>query len=141
MRTFLKTSITSVFFVLGSLGISPHARAVDVYKCQDVHGKFNYTDSPCVGRSKMVSYSKITEHNYQYKQEQAAQVKRFRAERVSEARRNKTLPDVNVFAVTEKYDNQVRDARFKYPRTSEQAVLNKHLDQIEKNRQRGLKGM
>jgi len=61
---------------------------------------------------------------------------------VAIARRNKALrSDVNVFAVNEKYDNQMRDERFQHPRTSEQAVLNKNLEKIEKNRQRALKGM
>lgn len=141
MRTFFKTSL-AVGVVLACLGASPVVLAVDVYKCKDALGKLNYTDSPCVGRSKMVSYSKITERNYQYQQQQAAHVKRFKAEGVAIARRNKALrSDVNVFAVNEKYDNQVRDERFQHPRTSEQAVLNKNLEKIEKNRQRALKGM
>ncbi len=142
MRAFLKTSLSAFGFVLASVGASSDALAVDVYKCKDVHGKFNYTDSPCVGRSKMVSYSKITEHNYQYQQEQAPQVKRFKAERVAVAHRNKALrSDVNVFAVNEKYNNQVFDEKFKHPRTSEQTVLNKNLEKIEKNRQRELQGL
>ena len=58
------------------------------------------------------------------------------------ARRNAKLrSNVNVFAVNEKYKNQVFDERFKHPRTSELAVLNKSLDKIEKKRQRELKGM
>lgn len=142
MSTFLKTSLSVVLVVFGCLVIASEALAVDVYKCKDAYGKFNYTDSPCAGQSKMVKYSKITEHNYQYKQEQAAQVKRFKTERMMEMRRNKALrSDVNVFAMNEKYNNQVFDERFKHPRTSEQAVLNKNLDKIEKNRQRELKGM
>ncbi|GAC1370465.1 MAG: hypothetical protein NVSMB40_03520 [Aquirhabdus sp.] len=89
----------------------------------------------------MVSYSKITDHNYQYQQQQAAQVKRFKAERVEVARRNAALrSNVNVFAVNEKYNNQVFDERFNHPRTSEQSVLNKNLQKIEKNRQRELTG-
>lgn len=141
MRTFFKTSVT-VGVVLVCMSSSPVVLAVDVYKCKDVHGKFNYTDSPCIGRNKMVSYSKITEHNDQYHQQQAAQVKRFKAERVAVARRNAKLrSNVNVFAVNEKYKNQVFDERFKHPRTSELAVLNKNLDKIEKKRQRELRGM
>jgi hypothetical protein len=142
MRAFLRTSLSAVGVVLASVGASSDALAVDVYKCKDAHGKFNYTDSPCVGRSQMVSYSKITERNYQYKQEQAAQVKRFKAERVATMRRNSALrSNVNVFSVNEKYKNQVFDERFNHPRTSEQGVLNKNLDKIEKKRQRELKGM
>lgn len=141
MRTFFKTS-GAVGVVLVSMGASSTVWAVDVYKCKDVHGKLNYTDSPCVGRNKMISYSKITEHNDQYHQQQALQVKRFKAERVAVARRNAALrSNVNVFAVNEKYNNQVFDERFKHPRTSEQAALNKNLDKIEKKRQRELKGM
>lgn len=140
MRTFFKTSFSTFGFFLVSMGASD-ALAVDVYKCKDPQGKLNYTDSPCVGRSKMVSYSKITEHNYQYEQQKAAQVKKFRAERVVMARRNKALrSNVNVFTVNEKYNNQVFDERFKHPRTLEQAVLNKNLDKIEQKRQRALKG-
>lgn len=142
MRTFLRTSLSAVGVLLASVGASPDALAVDVYKCKDAHGKFNYTDSPCLGRSKMVSYSKITEHHYQYQQQQAAQVKRFKAEHVAVARLNKTLrSNVNVFSVNEKYKNQVFDERFNHPRSSEQPVLNKNLDKIEKKRQRELKGM
>lgn len=141
MRTFFKTSV-AMGVVLACLGTSPVVLAVDVYKCKDAYGKLNYTDSPCVGRSKMVSYSKITEHNYQYQQQKAAQVKQFRAERFAVARRNKALrSDVNVFTVNEKHKNLVFDAKFSHPRTSEQIVLNKNLDKIEKKRQRALKGM
>ena len=138
MNVFLKTSIISVVFALGSLGISSDVLALDVYKCKDAHGKFNYTDNPCVGESQMISYSKMTEHPAQYEHQEVA----LKSERVAKSHRNKvSRSDVNVFAVNEKYDNQVRDVRFKYPRTSEQAVLNKNLDKIEKNRQRELKGM
>lgn len=142
MRAFIKTSVIAVGVVLASFGVLQNALAVEVYKCKDAQGKLNYTDSPCVGQSKVVSYSKIAERNYEYKQEQVAQVKPFKAERVASARRNKTLrSDVNVFAIKEKYDNQVFDERFKHPRTSEQFVLHRNLAKIEKNRQRELKGM
>jgi len=90
MRAFLKMSLPAVCFVLASFGVSTVAQA-DVYKCKDAQGKFSYTDSPCVGRSKMMAYSKVTAHNHKFKLEQAAQVKQFKAERLAESRRNGEL--------------------------------------------------
>ncbi len=102
MRTFIKTSLSAAGLVLASVVASPDALALDVYKCKDPHGKINYTDSPCQGQNKMVYYSKVTEHHYQYTQQKAAQVKKFRAERVAVVRRNAALrSNVNVFAVNE----------------------------------------
>lgn len=142
MRAFLKTSFSAFGIILAAVSASPDAVAVDVYKCKDAQGKLNYTDTPCTGKTKMLSYSKVTEQHYRYEQEKAAQVKQFRAERVAVARRNAALrANVNEIAVNEKYNNQAFDERFKHPRTSEQAVLNKNLDKIEKKRQRELKGM
>ena len=88
MRTFFRTSCIGVDFVCVG---SPVFAADVVYKCKDAQGQLIYRDSPCVGRSKMVTYSKATERHHQFKQQQAEQVKRFRAERIEVARRNAAL--------------------------------------------------
>ncbi len=91
MRTFFRTSFIAVGVAFVCVGLPDVFAADVVYKCKDAQGKLIYTDSPCVGRSKMVTYSKATERHHQFKQQQAEQVKRFRAERIEVARRNAAL--------------------------------------------------
>lgn len=139
MRTFLKTSLTAVSVTLGCFA-SPDAFAdLDVYKCKDAQGRLNYTDSPCVG-SQIVTHSKVVEHPYQYAPPKTAQVREPKAERVTKHKRSSSRANVNVFAVNEKYNNQVFDEKFEHPRTRELDKLNKNLDKIEVKRRRELKG-
>jgi hypothetical protein len=141
MRTFLKTSLTAVSVTLGCLVSSDAFADLDVYKCKDALGRLNYTDSPCVGKSQ-VSHSKMVERSNSYTPPivySEREPKSLRAH--AKHRRSSFKSNVNVFAVNEKYNNQVFDEKFKHPRTKEQDRLNKNLDKIEVKRRRALKGV
>ncbi|MDE2421392.1 MAG: DUF4124 domain-containing protein [Gammaproteobacteria bacterium] len=136
----MKTTLTAVSVTLGCF-VAPDAFAdLDVYKCKDAQGRLNYTDSPCAN-SQVVSYSKVVERPVQYVPPKVSSVREPKIERViTKHKRVSSRSDVNVFAVNDKYKNEVFAERFKHPRTKEQDKLNKNLEKIEAKRRRELKG-
>jgi hypothetical protein len=141
MRTFLKTSLTAVCVTLGCFTSFGAFADLDVYKCKDTQGHLNYTDSPCIGSSKVISHSKVAEHPNQFAAAKVSSERESKAERATaKHKRSSFQSNVNVFAVNEKYNNQVFDEKFKHPRTAELSTLNKNLDKIEVKRQSALKG-
>ncbi len=138
MSLLLKISWVSVAFgCLASLNVFAN---LDVYKCKDAQGRLNYTDSPCVG-SRIISHSKMIEHPHQYAPQSTSQAIELRAERrIAQHKRSSPRSNVNVFAVNEKYNNQVFDEKFRHPRTAELTQLNRNLGLIEERRQRALRG-
>jgi Domain of unknown function (DUF4124) len=136
----LLVKISWVSLTLGCLASFDLSANVDVYKCKDAQGRLNYTDSPCVG-SQTISHAKVAEREYQYTPPSTPQFQVPQAERrTTKQKRSSSRSNVNVFAVNEKYNNQIFDEKFKHPRTAELAQLNRNLDRIEKQRQSALRG-
>jgi len=142
MRAFFKKSLTAVSVTFGCL-TSPDVLAyLDVYKCKDAQGRLNYTDSPCIGNSNMIAHSKMVERPNSYTPPIVSSARESQSLAIhAKHTRSSLKSNVNVFAVNEKYNNQVFDEKFKHPRTGEQATLNKNLDKIETKRQKELKGL
>lgn len=140
MMGFFRTSLTAVSVTLGCF-ISPDAFAdLDVYKCKDAQGRLNYTDSPCTSHTNVVSYSKVVERPAQSVPPKVLSAREPKGERTIHHKRTSSRSDVNVFAVNEKYKNDVFAERFKHPRTKEQDTLNKNLEKIEAKKRKDLKG-
>jgi hypothetical protein len=140
MRTFLKTSLKAVSVTLGFLISSDAFADLDVYKCKDALGHLNYTDSPCANKSTVISHSKVAERQNTYTPPKISERESKPSRTKTKYRKSLLKSNVNVFAVNEKYKNQVFDERFRHPRTFEMSTLNKNLDKIELKRRRALKG-
>ena len=111
-----------------------------MYVCHAKNGSVNFTDRPCTANTSQKSYEKIKPLPPVNTVDARKTLNQFPNSNRVVSSVNNHCQRINIFEINKKYDVMVFDARFKYQRESEQAVLKSELSRIEFSRRNELRG-